>query len=114
VLFIDHCGHHLYTKLTPDICGIVSIGDDTTAVCGHICFHLGIPVFGIIDGDRDGIVEGRYATDSVIAIAVNERDDDIGAEIREMVPKEPVEWSDIVSRLIRHLGSRVILSQYQG
>jgi hypothetical protein len=114
VLFIDHCGHHLYSLLTPDVCGIVSVGDDTTAVCGHICSHLGIPVFGIIDGDRDGIVEGRYASESVIACAKNERDDDIGAEIRELIPVDPVEWNAFVSRLLRHLGSRVTLSKHKG
>lgn len=113
VLYIDHCGHQIYSMLSPEVCGIVSVGDDTTAVCGHICSHFGIPVFGIIDGDRDGIIEERYARDSVIAIAVNERDDDIGAEIRDLIPADPVEWNDIVSRLVRHLGSRVTLSYYQ-
>jgi hypothetical protein len=112
VLFIDHCGHHLYTLLIPDICGIVSVGDDTTAVCGHICSHLGIPIFGIIDGDGDGIVDARYASDSVIAFAKNERDDDIGAEVREMIPADPVEWNKFVSRLTRYLGSRVTLSTH--
>ena len=114
VLFIDHCGHQLYTLLSPEVCGIVSVGDDTTAVCGHICSHLGIPVFGIIDNDCDGIIEGRYARDSVIAIAVNERDDDIGAEVRDIIPADPVEWNDIVARLIRYLGSRVTLLKHQG
>jgi len=112
VLFIDHCGHQLYTLLTPEVCGIVSVGDDTTAVCGHICSHLGIPVFGIIDGDRDGIIEDRYARDSVIAIAVNERDDDIGAEVSELIPADLVEWNEFVLQLIHHLGSRVTLSQH--
>jgi hypothetical protein len=112
ILFIDHCGHQLYSLLTPDVCGIVSVGDDTTAVCGHICSHLGIPVFGIIDGDRDGIIEARYTSDSVIAFAKNERDDDIGAEVREMIPADPVEWNEFVSRLTRYLGSRVTLSTH--
>jgi hypothetical protein len=114
VLFVDHCGHHLYTLLAPDVCGIVSVGDDTTAVCGHIGSHLGIPVFGIIDGDQDGIVEGRYASGSVIAVAVDERDDDIGLEVKELVPSGSVEWNDFVSQLIRYLDRRVILSRFPG
>ena len=112
VLFIDHAGHHLYRLLTPDICGIISVGDDTTAVCGHIGSHLGIPVFGIIDGDRDGIVEAGYAPGSVLARAVRERDDDIGTEIRAMIPQGQVTWNDLVSQLILHLGSRVAISRY--
>ncbi|HQA80140.1 MAG TPA: DUF2117 domain-containing protein [Methanoregulaceae archaeon] len=114
VLFIDHAGHHLYRLLTPDVCGIISVGDDTTAVCGHISSHLGIPVFGIIDDDRDGIVEARYVPGSVVARAVSERDDDIGAEIGKMIPTGPVFWNELVSRLILHLGSRVTISRYPG
>lgn len=114
VLFIDHCGHHLYTLLSPDVCGIISVGDDTTSVCGHICSHLGIPVFGIIDGDRDGIVEDRFPPGSVIAVAESERDDDIGAEVREILPAGPVEWTELVSHLISHLGSRVEVSHFPG
>lgn len=114
VLFIDHCGHHLYTLLTPEVCGIISIGDDTTAVCGHIGSHLGIPVFGIVDGDQDGIVDNRFADGSVIAAAVSERDDDIGLEVKEMVPSGPVEWNDFVSQLICYLDSRVTLSRFPG
>ena len=48
ILVIDHCGHDLYRSITPGTCGVLAIGDDTTAVCGHICSHLGIPVFGVI------------------------------------------------------------------
>ena len=114
VLFIDHCAHHLYTLLSPDVCGIVSVGDDTTSVCGHISSHRGIPVFGIIDGDQDGIVEARYAPGSVVAVAKNERDDDIGAEVREMIPEGHVTWDDFVSHLILLLGSRVTISRYPG
>jgi hypothetical protein len=107
VLFIDHCGHQIYEHLTPDVCGIVCVGDDTTAVCGHICSHLGIPVFGIVDGDRDGIVEGTFIRGSVIALAVSERDDDIGAEIRDKIPQEMVSWEDVVRMLREYLRHRV-------
>ena len=110
VLFLDHCGHQIYTKLTPDTCGIVSVGDDTTAVCGHVAAHLGIPVFGIIDGDGDGIVAGSFVTGSVIAHAVHERDDDIGDEIGGMIPDGVVAWDEFVEELIRHLGERVKVS----
>ncbi len=107
VLFVDHCGHRLYEAITPETRGIVSIGDDTTAVCGHIAAHLGIPVLGIIDGDADGIVPASFAPGSVVARAVRERDDDIGIEIRGMVPEKTAAWDDVVERLIRYLGDRV-------
>ncbi|MDD1705742.1 MAG: DUF2117 domain-containing protein, partial [Methanoregulaceae archaeon] len=110
VLFIDHCGHQIYHNLTPDVCGIVCVGDDTTAVCGHICSHLGIPVFGIVDGDSDGIVSGSFVRGSVIAMAVSERDDDIGAEIRDRIPHEMVSWDDMVRMLMEYLRQRVRFS----
>jgi hypothetical protein len=111
VLFIDHCGHDLYRNITPDTCGIVSIGDDTTAVCGHVASHLGIPVFGIVDGDGDNIVEGWFVEGSFIARALTERDDDIGAEIRERIPKHIVDWDVFARQLADYLSKRVTLTR---
>ena len=109
VILVDHCGHELYRRITPDTCGIVSIGDDTTAVCSHIASHLGVPVFGVIDGDGDGIVTGVFAAGSVIARAVDEKDDDIGADITGFIPEHSVEWDDFVKVLSDRLSGRVTL-----
>ena len=62
VLVIDHCGHEIYARMPDDCCGVLAIGDDTTGVCGHILAHRGIPVLGIVDGDRDVIVPSAFAT----------------------------------------------------
>ena len=48
VLVIDHCGHEIYARMPDDCCGVLAIGDDTTAVCGHICAHRGIPCLGLL------------------------------------------------------------------
>jgi hypothetical protein len=104
VLVIDHCGHDLYRRLEGDVCGILSIGDDTTAVCGHICSHLGIPVFGIVDGDRDGIVEGAYPPRSVVVEVIDGRDDDIGEEIARTIDDRPRRWEAWVRETLRSLG----------
>jgi hypothetical protein len=101
----------LYRNLSSDICGIVSIGDDTTAVCGHIAAHLGIPVLGIIDGDADGIVPGCFIHGSIIAKAVAERDDEIGKEIQEMISDGSVVWDQFVERIVQYLGSRVDITR---
>jgi hypothetical protein len=114
VILIDHCGHDLYRNLSGDVCGIVSIGDDTTAVCGHVAAHLGIPVLGIIDGDADGIVSGSFVQGSAIARAIAERDDDIGSEIREMIPDGIVAWDQFVERILRYLGNRVEVTRPSG
>lgn len=114
VLLIDHCGHDLYRNLSPDICGIVSIGDDTTAVCGHVAAHLGIPVLGIIDGDADGIIPGCFVRGSVVARAIDERDDEIGREIQEMIPDGIVAWDRFLDRILRYLGNRVEITRPSG
>ncbi|HOS81188.1 MAG TPA: DUF2117 domain-containing protein [Methanolinea sp.] len=107
VVFIDHCGHTLYRSVSSDgVCGIVSVGDDTTAVCAHIGAHLGVPVFGIVDGDTDGIVPVRYAPGSVIAVATGISDDDLGKEVAVMIPAEEVDWDDFIRMLVARIGDR--------
>ncbi len=81
IAVIDHAGCELYEKTGPETCGLLSIGDDTTAVCGHIGSHLGIPVFGVTDGDADTILKPSYPKDSVVIEVINGRDDETGAEI---------------------------------
>lgn len=107
VVVIDHCGHEIYRRIGTDCCGVLSIGDDTTAVCGHICAHRGIPVLGIVDGDRDTIVTETYPSGSVVVHAVSERDDDIGSELVPMAGEHPVVWDEWVDRVIGMLGDRV-------
>ncbi|MEA2034081.1 MAG: DUF2117 domain-containing protein [Euryarchaeota archaeon] len=81
IVIIDHAGCELYQKTGPETCGLLSIGDDTTAVCGHIGSHLGIPVFGVTDGDADTILTPSYPKGSVVIEVINGRDDETGAEI---------------------------------
>jgi hypothetical protein len=107
VLLIDHCSHEIYRRLHPGICGIVSVGDDTTAVCGHITAHRGIPVFGIVDGDADHIVQPAFAPGSVIVEVLFGRDDDLGHEIAGQIDVSTVYWSSFVDKMIRLLEGRV-------
>ena len=107
VLVIDHCGHEIYTRIQEDCCGVLAIGDDTTGVCGHICSHRGIPVLGIVDGDRDTIVPSAFAPGSVVLQMQGERDDDAGKEVARKVPDVPVIWDKWVDEIIGYLDSRV-------
>lgn len=106
IAVIDHCGHALYRELERGVCGILSIGDDTTAVCGHICSHYGIPVFGVIDGDADAIVTAGYAPGSVVVEVLDGRDDDLGAEIAAALDEE-APWDDWVADTLAALAGRV-------
>ena len=107
ILVIDHCGHEIYSRMPEDCCGVLAIGDDTTAVSGHICAHRGIPVLGIVDGDRDTIVPPAFAPGSVIAEVVGERDDDVGKEIAGKVPDVQVVWDAWVQEILAYLNTRV-------
>lgn len=107
IVVIDHCGHEIYNRIGPDCCGVLAIGDDTTAVCGHICAHRGIPVLGIIDGDRDAILPSAFAPGSVVCEALGERDDDVGKEVAGMAGDGPADWSAWVASVVAALGSRI-------
>jgi hypothetical protein len=107
VAVIDHCGHEIYRRIPDDCCGMLAIGDDTTAVCGHICAHLGIPVLGIVDGDRDAIVAESFAPGSVVLLTEKERDDDIGVEVALLAKDTPVVWDELVDHVLGILGHRV-------
>jgi hypothetical protein len=106
IAVIDHCGHDLYRAITPDTCGVLAIGDDTTAVCGHICTHRGIPVFGVVDGDLDGLLATGFPSGSVVAEVREGRDDDIGRELAAHTGDAPVPWNDWVSRALALLEGR--------
>ncbi|HXW99547.1 MAG TPA: DUF2117 domain-containing protein [Methanomicrobiales archaeon] len=106
ILVVDHCGKDLYRSLTPDTCGVLAIGDDTTAVCGHICAHRGIPVFGVVDGDPDGLLAAGFAPGSVIAEITEGTDDEAGRELAATVSSGVVRWQSWVAGAARQLGNR--------
>ncbi|WP_292516937.1 DUF2117 domain-containing protein [Methanoculleus sp.] len=107
IAVIDHCGHTLYREIGEGVSGVLAIGDDTTAVCGHICSHAGIPVFGVIDGDADAIVEPGYAPGSVVVEVLDGRDDDIGREVAAVRDLEAACWEEWVEETLRILTGRV-------
>jgi len=109
IAVIDHAGCDLYNHLGEETCGVLSIGDDTTAVCGHICAHRGIPVFGVTDGDADGIISPSYCEGSVIIHAISERDDDLGREIAEGIPGGPHRWDDWVQQVLEDYEGRILV-----
>lgn len=107
VAVVDHCGHTLYQEIGGGVSGVLAVGDDTTAVCGHICSHAGIPVFGVVDGDADGIVEPGFAPGSVVVEVVRGRDDDLGRELAATRDLETPCWEEWVEETLRTLGGRV-------
>ncbi len=106
VIVIDHCGHGLYQDLHDDVVGVLAIGDDTTSVCGHICVHRGVPVFGIVDGDADGIITPLFAPGSVVVMVKSGSDDDLGRELAKNIPMGPIQWDTWVKAQVSAIGDR--------
>ncbi|TAJ43547.1 DUF2117 domain-containing protein [Methanofollis fontis] len=104
IVLLDHCAHRFYDLVTPGTCGLLAVGDDTTAVAGHIASHLGIPVLGITDGDADGVVSGVFPPGSVVLEAIEGRDDELGLIIGETIPDGDTEWSAWVAGAVRTAG----------
>jgi hypothetical protein len=107
IAVIDHAAMACYGSFDPDICGLVTIGDDTTSICGHIGCYRGMPILGITDGDIDGIVPEGYAPGSIVLQATRERDDELGIEVADKVPDYPVIWKEWTERIIEELGDRI-------
>ncbi|MBN1194877.1 MAG: DUF2117 domain-containing protein [Methanomicrobiaceae archaeon] len=110
IAVIDHAGHTIYDRIEGDICGVLAVGDDTTAICGHICSHHGIPVFGVVDDDADGIVPPAFSPGSVVVKTLQERDDDVGAELARLVTCADCRWDAWVSEALGLLGNRITIA----
>lgn len=107
IVVIDHCGHTIYSRIDGTCCGVLAIGDDTTAVCGHICMHRGIPVLGITDHDIDAILPSAFAPGSVVLDTRPGRDDDVGVEVAALVTDEDTCWDDWVQGVLDRFRGRV-------
>jgi hypothetical protein len=83
VVFIDHAGMHVY-DLAHEVEGVVTVGDDTTAVVGDILYRFQIPVIGIVDGDADMILQKVNSTSGSVRVNVHE-DDKFGLKVFETV-----------------------------
>lgn len=83
VVFIDHAGMHVYA-LAEQAGGAVTVGDDTTAVCGDILRRFSVPVIGIVDGDGDSLhIGGGLAPGSTVFTV--KADDKAGVKVRKKV-----------------------------
>jgi hypothetical protein len=107
VLVLDHDAAALYRELADDHCGVLAIGDDTTASALHLGAHLGLPVLGITDGDGDGIVPHRSgAPGSLVLRAIADRDDDLGRELADGCDGRVIEWEEFVAHVLYTLRER--------
>jgi hypothetical protein len=79
VSFVNHCAESTFESINEKTICVITVGDDTTAICGDILSRAGIPIIGITDGDDDEIYHGACkAEGSVLLCLKNISDDDVG------------------------------------
>jgi len=80
ILLINHDAYSIYKNLS-NLCGAVTVGDDTTRISGYILKRFGLPLIGIVDGDKDGVIKGEHFYSGSVLFEV-EGDDVSGDRIR--------------------------------
>lgn len=74
--FLDHAGYDIYSIIR-NCKGLISVGDDTTSVVSDIAYRFKIPVIGIIDQDRDKLLNNIHVHEESEVFIVK-KDDDAG------------------------------------
>lgn len=92
VAFVDHAGMYVH-DLVHDVEGVVTVGDDTTAVVGDILYRFQIPVIGIVDGDEDVVLKNVHYTPGSVRLTVPE-DDVFGLRVFKVVFENKPEIDD--------------------
>ncbi|AIJ05367.1 hypothetical protein JH146_0517 [Methanocaldococcus bathoardescens] len=85
VLIVNHAGEDVIEMIKDrEILAVITIGDDTTTICGDILARFGIKILGITDGDKDDILKNPIILKgSVIFLIKNMRDDDAGEILKK-------------------------------
>ncbi|MDK2790371.1 MAG: hypothetical protein PWP15_878 [Methanothermococcus sp.] len=101
VIIINHAGEdvleYIKNKTNPIV---ITIGDDTTTICGDILARFGIKIIGITDGDRDDILKDPIITEgSNIFLIKNWKDDDVGKILGKKLKNKNLTYDDTLYRI---------------
>jgi hypothetical protein len=79
VTFVNHRADETLESVNETTICAITVGDDTTSICGDILSRAGIPIVGITDGDGDGLYTSACEVEgSRVLRLCNASDDDIG------------------------------------
>ena len=99
VSFVNHCAESTFESVNETTICVITVGDDTTAICGDILSRAGIPIIGITDGDGDEIYSGACKAEGSILLRLkNTSDDDVGLllERSALLDREDYTLDDVV------------------
>jgi hypothetical protein len=109
VVFINHSAEKAFESVSDDTICAITVGDDTTLICGDILSRLGVPILGITDGDGDGLYAGTCKTDGSVVLRLwKASDDDIGFALEQSGALDGGHYSlgDVLKIVTGFLGQR--------
>ncbi len=101
VIIINHAGEDVLEKIkNKNVSAVITIGDDTTTICGDILARFGIKIIGITDGDRDEILKNPIITEgSTIFLIKNCKDDEVGCILQEKLKNEKMSYNQALTHV---------------
>ncbi|WP_083810061.1 DUF2117 domain-containing protein [Methanothermococcus okinawensis] len=105
IIIVNHAGEDVLEKIkNKKVSAVITIGDDTTTVCGDILARFGIKIIGITDGDRDEILKNPIITrGSNIFLIKNWKDDDVGELLKKELKNKNMNYEEVLSYIIKIL-----------
>lgn len=110
VAFVDHAGMHVY-ELAPAVEGVVTVGDDTTAVVADIMYRFQVPVIGIVDGDEDVVLQNAHFAPGSVRLTVREDDHfglDVLANVFAHAPRVDMGFAEVRDRIVELAGAELL------
>jgi hypothetical protein len=99
VIIVNHAGEDVLEEIkNKKVSAVITIGDDTTTICGDILARFDIKIIGITDGDRDDILKNPIITEgSNIFLIENCKDDDVGEMLEEKLKNKNMTYDDALN-----------------
>jgi len=116
VSFVNHCAESTFESVNEKTICVITVGDDTTAICGDILSRAGIPIIGVTDGDGDEIYTGASkAEGSIILRLKNTSDDYVGSLLEGSSVLDRLDFTlddvvDVVIDFLRQSGVEFVLN----
>ena len=110
VTFVNHRADETLESVNETTICAITVGDDTTSICGDILSRAGIPIVGITDGDGDGLYTGACEVEGSRVLRLgNASDDDIGFLLEQSGEFDDEDYTlatviEIVTSFLRETG----------
>jgi hypothetical protein len=99
IVIVNHAGEDVLEEIkNKNVSAVITIGDDTTTICGDILARFDIKIIGITDGDRDELLKNPIITEgSNIFLIKNCKDDDVGKMLEGKLKNKKMTYTDTLN-----------------